>query len=152
MGQRISNNIKYKSSSFWVRGYISSWHIKIYISNGKGIYSKKQVIFKLNIYLLFCWFCISLCFSLVLVYIYLFTYFYVFISNNYMQHVVNIECYTSVDIQKRRIFSINHNSLVSESYNIQLCLPFERRETYCVSLIFSSSASAVSSQRSLSRP
>jgi hypothetical protein len=32
-----------------------------------------------------------------------------------------------------------------------LCLPFERRETYCFSLIFSSSASA-SSQRNLSRP
>ena len=123
LGQRIPNNIKHKSSSCWVRGYpitlsinlllfgsedISSGHIKIYISNGRGIYSKKQVIFKLNIYLLFCWFCISLCFSLVLMYIYLFTYFYVFISNNYMQHDVNIECYTSLDIQKRRI-SINHN-------------------------------------------
>ena len=135
----LSNNIKHRSSSFWVRWYpitlsinlllfwvrgypitlsinlllfgsedISSGHIKIYISNGRGIYSKKQVIFKLNIYLLFCWFCISLCFSLVLMYIYLFTYFYVFISNNYMQHDVNIECYTSLDIQKRRI-SINHN-------------------------------------------
>ena len=35
---------------------------------------------------------------------------------------------------------------------ILLCLPFERRETYCFSLIFSSSASSASSQRGLSRP
>jgi hypothetical protein len=39
---------------------------------------------------------------------------------------------------------------------VLLCLPFERRETYCFSLIFSSSASAssssASSQRSLSGP
>ena len=40
---------------------------------------------------------------------------------------------------------------VSFTLLLLLCLPFERRETYCFSLIFSSSASA-SSQRSLSGP
>ena len=47
----------------------------------------------------------------------------------------------------RNPISLHHRTL--------LCLPFERRETYCFSLIFSSassSSSSASSQRSLSGP